>query len=368
MTIKIFYISEANIFGNSAYLIHTCKMCNSFSKKKMTTLITPWGNKNLFLKLKKKFLLIPGNKFKIIYFFKKVKKMNFFSRLIFAFKTSLFLKNLNEKKLIVSRSFLSSIFLIIFRVKHFLEIHHELKGLSKLFLINFNLINSDKILKVIFISKKLKNKFDYISSKKTLVMHDAVDLNNYNFKKNKKSKRKIVSYIGSFYSGRGIDLIINLAKHNTNLNFNLYGLRNEKRKFINLKNLKIYKFIEYKNVPKIIYNSDILLMPYSENTSINAKGINTAEYCSPLKMFDYLAGGKIILSSKLSGICEVLKNNKNSIIVPNQNLNKWNEKLNFILKDKRLQKKITKNAKLTAAKYTWDKRANLYLNNYVNSI
>ena len=43
---------------------------------------------------------------------------------------------------------------------------------------------------------------------------------------------------------------------------------------------------------------------------INANNINTANYCSPLKMFDYLASGRIIISSKLDGICEVLKHKK----------------------------------------------------------
>ena len=37
-------------------------------------------------------------------------------------------------------------------------------------------------------------------------------------------------------------------------------------------------------------------------------------------MFDYLAAGKIILSSKRDGICEILKHNYNSIIVNQYNL------------------------------------------------
>ncbi len=190
MTYKIFYISEANIFGNSAYLIHTCKMCNSLSKHNATTLITPWGSKNLYSNIKKKFLLTSSSKFKIFYFFSKLKKLNFFSRLIFGLKTSLYLKNISENKMIISRSFLSSFFLTIFKIKHFLEIHHELTGISKLFLIHFNFINSNKIIKVIFISKKLRNKFKCLPSKKTLVLHDAVDLSNYRSKKENTSKKK----------------------------------------------------------------------------------------------------------------------------------------------------------------------------------
>ena len=38
MNFQIFYVSEANVFSDSAYLNHTCKMCDSFSKKKTTNI------------------------------------------------------------------------------------------------------------------------------------------------------------------------------------------------------------------------------------------------------------------------------------------------------------------------------------------
>ena len=43
--------------------------------------------------------------------------------------------------------------------------------------------------------------------------------------------------------------------------------------------------------------------------------MNISNYNSPLKMFDYLAAGRVIVSSKRNGILEVLKHNHNSIIV-----------------------------------------------------
>ena len=42
---------------------------------------------------------------------------------------------------------------------------------------------------------------------------------------------------------------------------------------------------------------DVLLMPYEEKVMVNSKSLNTSKYMSPLKMFDYLAAGKIIISS-----------------------------------------------------------------------
>src|SRR6056300_506023 len=88
-------------------------------------------------------------------------------------------------------------------------------------------------------------------------------------------------------------------------------------------NLKIYNFVEYNKVPSILASSDLLLMPYEKKVFIRAKNINTADYCSPLKMFDYLASGKIIISSNLNGISEVIKNGYNGYLVNNFNMSSW---------------------------------------------
>ena len=73
-------------------------------------------------------------------------------------------------------------------------------------------------------------------------------------------------------------------------------------------------------------------------------------------MFDYLAAGRIILSSKRDGICEILKHNFNAIIVDEYNINSWVHQLNNIVRKKYNLKKLQKNSFLTAKKYTWDKR------------
>ena len=90
-----------------------------------------------------------------------------------------------------------------------------------------------------------------------------------------------------------------------------------------IKQCKICGQVNYNKVPSILSKSDILLMPYANKVYVRAKDLNTANYCSPLKMFDYLASGKIIISSKLDGICEVLKHQENAIIVKNYNLEVW---------------------------------------------
>ena len=124
--------------------------------------------------------------------------------------------------MIISRSLMSSIFLILFKIKHIVEIHTELKGFTKFLMINCDFINSKYIKKIILISKSLNNKFPSISKEKVLILHDGVDIKN--FKRNKTIKKiSSLTYVGSFYKGKGVELILELAKYFKNLRFNVYG-------------------------------------------------------------------------------------------------------------------------------------------------
>ena len=108
-------------------------------------------------------------------------------------------------------------------------------------------------------------------------------------------------------------------------------------------------------MPYVLAKSDILLLPSADEQYVGLN-VNVSNYNSPLKMFDYLAAGKIILSSKRDGICEILKHNFNAIIVDEYNINSWAYQLNNIIQKKYNLKKLQKNSFLTAKKYTWDKR------------
>ncbi len=352
---KIFYIAETSLTNKSAYSHHVIKMCDAFVKLgHKTSLITSKKNLNLNLnKMKKDFALRGKNPFKVLSF-SNLSSDNFISRILFGIRTVFFLKKQKKIDLILTRSLITSFILSLFKIHHFLEIHSELKSFTKIIMINLNFINSKYIIKKILISKAL-NKIFQFNKNKILILHDGVDIQNFDkFKKVKKIEN--ATYIGSFYRGRGIEIIIELAKEFKKIKFNLYG--NSQNNFkLNLKNVSINNFLPYRKIPFILSKSDILLMPYANYVSVRSKNLNTANYCSPLKMFDYLASGKIIISSKLDGICEVLKHKNNSIIVKNYNIRNWMHTFRNILKKKYPLNKIQKNAFLTSKEYTWEKRA-----------
>lgn len=355
----ITYIAETSITNKSAYTHHVLKMCDALSNKGKVTILLPYIQNSLkYRQLKKIFLFTSKRKFNLVSVL-KFKINNFFARILFGYKVAKYIKK-NKPELVITRSLISSFFLSLFEQKHFLEIHSELSGLTNFLMIKLNFINKSNIKKIILISKALKKKFPSVDKNKILILHDAVDLKNFRYKAGSK-KIKIATYVGSFHKGKGVEIILKIANKFKNLRFNIYG--DNKKKIENVpKNVKIFGYIKYNKVPQILKKSDLLLLPSADIQYGRSKSVNISNYNSPLKMFDYLASGRIILSSKRDGICEILKHNFNSIIVREYNLLEWEKSINAVLENKYNLTKLKKNSLITAKNYTWEKRVEKIMN------
>ena len=354
---KAIYIADLNLPSKRAYAIHVFKMCDNFNLNKFEVklLVINEKSKTNYNKLKKDYLLRSKNNFLIYSIFKKKNYIGFFHRIFFGLKSAIYVKTHNVD-LVLTRSIWASIFMIFFNTKHILEIHNTYYGLSGLIVKLFNLLNSKYIKKIIFISAELSKLFS-VDKKKIIILHDGVDIKNFKVDKVKYNfKLKNICYVGSFYEGRGIDIIVYLSKKFENINFNLYGDSNKFRNKDNSKNLKFNGYFKYKEIPEILRKNDVLLLPYKEIVSVDAGKLNTANYCSPLKLFEYLAAGKIIISSNLKGINEVLKHKKNAFICRSFSKESWRRVITKIIRNEYEINKIRKNAINTAKYYTWDNR------------
>ena len=58
---------------------------------------------------------------------------------------------------------------------------------------------------------------------------------------------------------------------------------------------------------------DILLLPYASSIKIAGGVGDITKYSSPLKLFDYLCAGKIIMCSNFDVLKEVIQDKKNAI-------------------------------------------------------
>ena len=107
---------------------------------------------------------------------------------------------------------------------------------------------------------------------------------------------------------------------------------------------------------------DILLMPYVSSITVAGNVGDITKFTSPLKLFDYLAVGKMIITSDLEVLREII-NSKNAFFVNNyENIYEW--KKNVILAKNNRGKAfiIGKNNLRLSKKYAHSKRVKYYLN------
>ncbi|MDC0364662.1 glycosyltransferase [Candidatus Pelagibacter sp.] len=351
---NVFYIADFSLPNKSAYALHVLKICDAFNEinKDKINLLIPHIQKNYSnKKVKNDFLLKKIPNIKTFYNIKK--KLNFFSRILYSFKI---LKHVRKKNysMIISRSIIPSLILAIFNIKNTLEIHSEMTSITHIF---FNIIKLNRVkrnLKFIFINEYLRKRFN-ITKKKSIILYDAVDHRDFH-PSNRKNLKNCCFYSGSFAKGKGLEIIMKVAKRLPNINFHLYGNQETIyiKKIKKLKNVFFKGYIEYSKLVKIINNYKVLLMPYKKNVGVLIKNINVARYFSPLKMFDYLASGKIIIASDLPVYRDVLTNKVNSIII-NDDANQWSKMISQTLSSNKYNY-LGKIARNNSKKYSWNNR------------
>ena len=355
---KLFYIADFSLPNMSAYTLHVLKICDAFSEKNLdVSLFIPFKEKNYkFEKIKKKYLL--KKKFKIISFFNRKINRNLIFYLFFSIKLINFTKNEKNFPIIISRSVLPALICALINKKIILEIHTELRGFTKFFFKFFKFFKFMNNIKFILIHKNLK---DILKLKATdsIVLDDCVDIRDFD---KKFIKKKTCAYTGSFVKGKGIDVIIETAEILKNTKFYLYGnIKTLDQNTYNLikekKNIILNNFVEYNKIPKILMQNKILLMPYEKEVGVLIKNLNVSDYISPLKLFDYLASGSIILASQKKVYAHVLKNNFNSVLINSFNGRAWAKKIYEIQTNKIKTSHLRKNSILTAKKFSWVKRA-----------
>lgn len=171
-----------------------------------------------------------------------------------------------------------------------------------------------------------------------------------------------VGYTGHFYSGRGLELMLQLIPAFPQVNFMFVGGQPEKvlnwqalMKQSGFNNAYTTGFIENARLPLYQAAAEILLMPYEQNIA-GSSGGNSADICSPMKMFDYLAAGRAILTSDLPVLHEVL-NESNAVFCPPNNLEAWKEGMARLVADDKLRQRLGAQAQKDSGRYSWRARA-----------
>ena len=226
----------------------------------------------------------------------------------------------------------------------------------------------------------LEEEFDlYIPPENVVIAPDGVDLERYDNLPDAPSSRAMIGlppeqltavYTGHLYAGRGVELLLGLAQAFPQVHFLLVGgnpqsVENCRKQaaLAELTNLTFTGFVENQRLALYQAAGDILLMPYGRMIA-GSSGGNTADICSPMKMFEYMAAGRAILSSDLPVLREVL-NETNAAFCVADELDSWKTGLQALLADPARRQAIGMQAKIDAQGYSWKSRAEATLANLV---
>lgn len=166
---------------------------------------------------------------------------------------------------------------------------------------------------------------------------------------------------GHLYAGRGGDLFLDLARAFPQARFLWVGGRPEDVERhrglaagMGLENVLFRGHVPQGELPLYQAAANVLLMPYGRSIAGSGGG-DSAAICSPMKLFDYLAAGRAILSSDLPVIREVL-DSECARFAPPDDLAGWVTALEELLADGALRVRLGARAKERAAQYSWQER------------
>ena len=80
------------------------------------------------------------------------------------------------------------------------------------------------------------------------------------------------------------------------------------------------------------------------------------ESTSPLKMFEYLVSGCVVVASKVDGTEDIIRDGINGFLVEFDDKDKFISKCLFLLKNKELIKKLSLNGLKDSLNYSYEKR------------
>lgn len=176
------------------------------------------------------------------------------------------------------------------------------------------------------------------------------------------AEKPTLGFTGHIYPGRGADLLFALAGRMPEIQFLWVGGTPQEVAYWRARlaeagasNVTMTGFVENSRLPLYQAAADVLLMPYGRSITASS-GQDIAEVINPMKMFDYMAAGRAILSADLPVLREVLNEGKAVFCEPG-NVDAWERAARALLADEARRRALGAQARQDAAGYTWLARA-----------
>ena len=206
-----------------------------------------------------------------------------------------------------------------------------------------------------------------IEADKITVLPNAVDPDKFTIMEKDESLEKrldfrgkvVIGYIGSFVKYEGLDILLeacSLLYKKVGDIFRLllvgdgdmmHALRDATR-FLQLEDIVTFTGrVSHDEVNKYYSLIDIAPLP--------RKGLRVCELVSPLKPFEAMASGKVLITSSVKALAEIIEEGKTGLVFEKDNAEQLAEKLESVIVDEKLRKDIGKNArKWVVENHSWD--------------
>lgn len=369
---SILIVHEIPIREVKANLIQTLNMCYAFSQRDVIVklLILRQIPEKRAIEMVQN-IIEDYSKFFKIQFVEYKPRMSFFSSFDRFWRLKEYIDLSYEY--IFTRSPLVSLYVTRKKKKLIYESHNAYftrhKILNRYYRLKFKKIIKKESFKLfISISHNLTKYWvkNHILESKAISLHDGTSTKNTSISDDIKfpfqdNGRLKVIYTGSLYKDRGIERLLKLAKDFSNLDFLVVGgpdndaeVFEKEAKELQLINIIFLGYVDHRYIPFYLSKSDILLALWS-------KSVPTINYCSPLKIFEYMNANKLIIADGFITIKEVLKDRENALLCQPDNYDSLKSKVQEVIDDKDLLKIGTDNKQLIEKKYSWKRRAELIL-------
>lgn len=223
--------------------------------------------------------------------------------------------------------------------------------------------------------RALESRYGPLRGGDTVIAPDGVDLERYASLPDPESARRALGLradptvlcTGHLYAGRGADLFLALAEKFPQAAFVWVGGRPSdveawRKRAARLANVTFTGFVPNERIPLYQAAGNVLLMPYGRTVSTSSGG-NTAEVCSPMKMFEYMAAGRAILTSDLPVLREVL-DETTAVFCPPEEAGAWEAALGSLLADETRRQALGQRARRAVQAYSWVERGKHVLDGF----
>lgn len=168
--------------------------------------------------------------------------------------------------------------------------------------------------------------------------------------------RPVVGYCGHFYEGRGIDMLLECARRRPEWTFLLIGgfeadvepFREQARRE-GITNVVFTGYVPNFKLPPFLWACDVLTMPYE-------KAQSNSHFMSPMKMFEYMACGRAIVTADWPQIREVLTEGHNALFHPRGDVDAMEKSLERAVGDAGLRASLAAQARIDVEAHTWQER------------